>query len=83
MPVIISVLLFLVYYVISMIGEKFARESLLPPFAGMWISTIILVPVSIWLTYKAANDSVILNIDTYFTWFKKLSLRMKKRFRSS
>ncbi len=83
MPVIISVLLFLVYYVISMIGEKFARESLLPTFAGMWISTIILVPVSIWLTYKAANDSVILNIDTYFTWFKKLSLRMKKRFRSS
>jgi lipopolysaccharide export system permease protein len=83
MPVIVSVLLFLIYYVISMIGEKFARESLIPPFAGMWISTIILVPVSIWLTYKAANDSVILNIETYFTWLKKLNLRFRKRARDS
>jgi lipopolysaccharide export system permease protein len=83
MPVIVSVLLFLIYYVISMIGEKFARESLIPPFAGMWISTFILVPVSVWLTYKAANDSVILNIETYFTWWKKLNLRVRKRSRES
>ena len=81
MPVIVSVLLFLIYYVISMIGEKFARESLVQPFAGMWISTFIMVPVSIWLTYKAANDSVILQIETYFTWFKKLNLRLRKRAR--
>jgi lipopolysaccharide export system permease protein len=78
MPVIVSVLLFLIYYVISMIGEKFARESILPPFAGMWISTFILVPVSIWLTYQAANDSVILNIETYFTWFKKMNQAIRK-----
>lgn len=79
MPVIVSVLLFLTYYIISMIGEKFARESLVPPFVGMWISTFILVPVSIWLTYKAANDSVIMNIETYFTWFKKLRERVQKK----
>ena len=83
MPVIVSVLLFLIYYIISMIGEKFARENMMPPFIGMWISTFIFVPVSIWLTNKAANDSVILNIETYFTWFKKLNLRVQKRFRSS
>jgi lipopolysaccharide export system permease protein len=82
MPVIVSVLLFLVYYVISMIGEKFARESIVPAFAGMWISTFILVPVGIWLTYKAANDSVIMNIETYFTWFKKLTLWLRKWFRA-
>jgi len=79
MPVIASVLLFLVYYIISMMGEKFARENLIPPYIGMWISTAILIPVSIWLTYKAANDSVILHIETYFTWFKKLRLRVYKR----
>jgi lipopolysaccharide export system permease protein len=78
MPVIVSVLMFLVYYIISMMGEKFARESLVLPGVGMWISTFILVPVSIWLTYKAANDSVILNIETYFTWLKKLKLRNHK-----
>jgi len=78
-PVIASVLMFLVYYVISMTGEKFVREDLLPPIAGMWISTFILVPISILLTYKAANDSVILNLDTYILWAKKLLQRAKKR----
>jgi lipopolysaccharide export system permease protein len=82
-PVIVSVLLFLIYYIISMIGEKFARENIMPSFIGMWMSTFIFIPVSIWLTNKAANDSVILNIETYFTWFKKLNLRVQKRFRSS
>ncbi len=81
MPVIVSVLLFLVYYIISMTAEKFVRESIMPPWAGMWISTLIMVPVSIWLTIKAANDSVILNIDTYFVWWKKLGGRFRKFFR--
>ncbi|MCP4310498.1 MAG: YjgP/YjgQ family permease [Bacteroidetes bacterium] len=83
MPVITSVLLFLIYYIISMMGEKFSREGLVPPYFGMWISTFILVPLSIWLTRKATLDSVILNIETYFTWFKKLRLRYKNRLRSS
>jgi lipopolysaccharide export system permease protein len=82
MPVIISVLIFLIYYVIGMMGEKFVRESILPPFAGMWISTMLLVPMSIWLTYKAANDSVIMNIETYFLWFKKLTQRFRKPSRT-
>jgi len=80
-PVIASVLLFLIYYIISMTGEKFVRESILPPYVGMWISTLILVPVSIWLTSKAANDSVILNIETYFVWLKKLNHGVRKFFR--
>jgi lipopolysaccharide export system permease protein len=78
-PVIASVLMFLVYYVISMTGEKFVREDILPPFAGMWISTFILVPISILLTYKAANDSVIMNVEPYFLWAKKLLQRAIKR----
>jgi lipopolysaccharide export system permease protein len=82
MPVIVSVLLFLVYYVISMVGEKFSREGMVPPSIGMWISTFILAPVSIWLTQKAVKDSVILNIETYFTWFKKWRLRLKNRLQS-
>lgn len=78
MPVIVSILIFLVYYVISMMGEKFVRENILPPFVGMWISTFVTVPVSIWLTYKAANDSVIMNVETYFTWFKKITQSVRK-----
>lgn len=81
MPVIVSVLLFLIYYVISMLGEKVVRENVLPPFAGMWFSTFLLVPVSIWLTIKAANDSVIMNVETYFLWAKKLVQGTQKFFR--
>ncbi len=81
MPVIVSVLLFLIYYIIAMTGEKFVRENILPPSIGMWISTFILVPVSVWLTYKAANDSVIMNIETYFIWFKNLKLEVQKFLR--
>ncbi len=83
MPVIASVGLFLIYYVLSMVGEKFSREGMVPPFVGMWLSTLILAPVSVWLTQKAVKDSVILNIETYFTWFKKLRLRIKNRSKAS
>jgi len=82
MPVIVSVLLFLVYYVISMVGEKFVREDILPPVVGMWISTIILIPISILLTVKAANDSVIMNVETYFLWAKNIWQRFQKHPRS-
>ncbi len=83
MPVIISVLMFLFYYILSMMGEKFVRESLLPPFVGMWASSFILIPISIWLTYKAANDSVIMNIETYFLWIKQVNQWLKKLLRVS
>ena len=80
MPVIVSVLFFIIYYIISISGEKFVRESILYPFWGMWGSTFILIPVSIFVTYKAANDSVIMNIETYFQFLKKFGMRLKKIF---
>lgn len=64
-PVVVSVLFFVVYYVISLMGEKFAREMIVTPFEGMWASSFILLPVGIFLTYKATTDSVIMNTETY------------------
>lgn len=72
MPTVISVLFFLVYYVISLSGEKFVRESMIPPFHGMWVSTIILFPIGIFLTYKAATDSAIMNMETYSNIIRKI-----------
>jgi len=72
MPVVISVLFFIIYYIISLTGEKFTRESVLSPFMGMWISTLVLVPLGAFLTYKASKDSVIMNIETYMIFFRKL-----------
>ncbi len=71
MPVIVSVLLFPDLLCNLHDRREICQGKHSPPFAGMWISTFILVPISIWLTYKAANDSVIMNVETYFLWAKK------------
>ncbi|MFT5750159.1 MAG: lipopolysaccharide export system permease protein [Ancylomarina sp.] len=73
MPVIVSVLFFIIYYIISMTGERAARELAISPLLGMWISTIIILPLGIILTYKATTDSSILNIDAYINFFKKIN----------
>jgi lipopolysaccharide export system permease protein len=71
-PAVISIFFFVVYYVISISGQKLAEEDVIGTFAGMWASSYILLPIGIFLTYKATTDSVILNIDTYLMFFKKV-----------
>lgn len=80
MPTVISILFFLLYYIISLSGEKFARESLITPFQGMWISAILLLPAGIFLTYKAATDSTLMNIETYSLFIRKYYRRLKYLF---
>jgi len=81
MPAVVSVLFFLLYYIISMTGEKFVREGVLPAYQGMWLSSVILLPLGIFLSYKAATDSVILNIESYFSFVGKFInlFRRKKK----
>lgn len=71
MPAVISVLFFVLYYIIAITGEKFARELMWHPAAGMWLSSFILLPLGIFLSYKATTDSVIMNSDFYIEAFKK------------
>ena len=78
-PVVISILFFIIYYMISISGEKFVREGVLPAYIGMWISSYILFPIGIFLSYKATTDSVILNPDFYLNFFKKLSKKYRKK----
>ena len=70
MPTVISTLLFILYYIISLTGEKFVRESVLTAFQGMWLSSFILIIAGVFLTYEATNDSAILNLDAYIAWFR-------------
>lgn len=65
MPVVVAVLFFVVYYVVTMSGEKAAKVGTWSPFMGMWLSAMAFLPIGLFLTYKAAKDSVILNIETY------------------
>lgn len=65
LPVVVSVLFFVVFHVISIMGEKFVREGVTEAFIGMWLAPALLLPVGILLTIKATTDSVLLDIDAY------------------
>lgn len=72
MPVVISVALFIFYYIIDTVGVKMATNGVWVPWQGMWLSSAVLLSLGAFLTYKASKDSVILNPDTYINAFKKL-----------
>ena len=64
-PIVISVIFFVIYYIISMTGEKMAKEGTWSSLLGMWISSIVLFPLAVYLTNKATNDSALLDFDWY------------------
>lgn len=72
MPVIVSVLIFIIYYVINNTGYKMARDGNWEVWIGMWISTMVLAPLGAFFTYKSNKDSVVLNADAYTSWFKRV-----------
>ncbi|MFC2119002.1 LptF/LptG family permease [Bacteroidota bacterium] len=78
MPVVVSVLFFLIYYIISITGEKYARVGTLSADLGMWISTLIIIIVGFFLTYKATKESSMMNIDNYFSFIQKYIQKFKK-----
>ena len=87
MPVVISVVMFIVYYIIDNTGYKMAREALWPCWAGMWLSSMVLLPIGIFLTYKAATDSSLFNPDAWLKVISKIKrfiyrlwIQLNKRF---
>jgi len=80
-PVIISIFFFLVYYVIDISGKRLARDGAITPFWGTIISTLVLLPIGIFLTRKSTQDSTLFNIDSYKGFFKSIGNRVKKRYR--
>ncbi len=71
-PVIISVLVFIVYYILDSTGQKMARDDQWTVWYGMTISTVVLAPIACFFTYKANNDSVVFNIDMYKQVFMRI-----------
>lgn len=83
LPVVISILFFVTYHVISILGEKTVREIVVPAYKGMWLSTLILLPIGIFLTYKAATDSALFDGESYTRFFRKVKERFVKKFVAS
>ena len=62
-PLLIAILFFIIYYVVSIMGEKYARELLMPVSLGMWLATLVLLPVGLFFLYQARHDSGLLDVD--------------------
>ena len=71
MPLVVSVILFIFYWIISTTGEKYVREAVSGLWFGVWFSTFIFLPAGIFLTYKAVTDSTVMNIDSNLEFLKK------------
>jgi len=72
MPAVISVLMFVVYYIIDNTGYKMAREGIWEVYQGMWLSSLVLLPIGIFLSYKAVVDSELFKNESYLKFFSKL-----------
>lgn len=79
LPLVSATMIFILYYVLSTIGEKSAKSLSMSPFMGMWVSTLVLLPFGILLTYMAANDSKVFERETYKNLFRKTLLLKKWR----
>jgi lipopolysaccharide export system permease protein len=79
-PLIFAIVFFMLFYFSSTSGEKAAREGSLSTFAGMWLSTFILLPIGLFLTYKAMRDSQLFNKEFYFRFARRFK-SFFKRFR--
>lgn len=71
-PIVISVILFIIYYIIDNTGYKLARDGHWPVWQGIWLSSAVLLPLGVFLTYKAVNDSAVFHADAYRNFFRRL-----------
>ncbi|MBS1665877.1 MAG: LptF/LptG family permease [Bacteroidetes bacterium] len=78
LPLIFSVIFFVIFYLLNNYGTKFVKEEVMNPTGGMWMATFVLTPIGLFLTYKALNDSQLFNKEFYYRTFKKLGLTKKK-----
>jgi lipopolysaccharide export system permease protein len=75
-PVVFAVIFFVIFFLLNNFGKKFVKEDVLQPAAGMWMATVVLVPVGLFLIYKALHDSQLFNKEYYY----RIVRAVKKRF---
>ncbi|HEX6847954.1 MAG TPA: LptF/LptG family permease, partial [Chitinophagaceae bacterium] len=77
-PLVIAILLFMFFFFFNTSGEKYAKENVLTAFGGMWMATLVLLPVGVFLTYKAMRDSNLMNKEFYFRSWRKIKAVFKR-----
>ena len=71
-PLIFAIAFFVVFHLLNTFGEKFSKEGVTTPFTGMWMSTLVLIPIGAFLTVKAMRDSQLFNQEYYYRYFKNI-----------
>ena len=79
LPLVVAIIFFIIFHVLTTIGKKFAEEYALSPFAGMWLSTAVILPIGAFLTYKAMRDSALLNLDIYIAKLKAIGSNLGRK----
>jgi lipopolysaccharide export system permease protein len=74
LPLVISVFFFIVFHIVNTTGEKMVREDTMKPGAGMWMSTVVLIPIGVFLTWKAMKDSNLFNAEFYYRTMRRIGL---------
>lgn len=72
-PLVVTIVFFAFYFVVSIFGEKAAKSGDLPVWLGMWLSTFVTLPICVFLTYKATMDSAIMSSDAYLNFIRKIT----------
>ncbi|MCP9768209.1 YjgP/YjgQ family permease [Lacihabitans sp. LS3-19] len=80
MPVLISISFFIFYYVLMQLGDKYAKEGLIPVIVGVWLPNFILLLIGLFLVKKASNDARLFENDTYFAVINKTAVIFNKIF---
>ena len=77
-PVILSIVFFIIFYVLSIVGTKWAKVGITDPFTGVWAANFILLPVGIFFLWQARNDVRLFESDFYFVLYNKIRQRLSK-----
>jgi len=80
LPAVISTIFFILFWILSITGEKYAIEGVLTAYQGMWIAPLVLLPIGAFLTYKATIDASLLDVDAWLKFIMNLKLLAKKKF---
>jgi lipopolysaccharide export system permease protein len=81
-PIIVSVLFFIIYYLIDNTGRKLAENDEWAPWAGVWLSSYVLAPIGIFLTWRAINDSTLFDWDSYRIYFRHAKKKVQAWWKS-
>jgi lipopolysaccharide export system permease protein len=80
-PMVLAIVFFVIFFLLNNFGEKFAKSGQWDVYKGMWLSSGILIPVGLFLTYKAMRDSQLLNQEFYYRLLQPIKVTLRKYFK--